>query len=338
MPSRRALLAAPALLLGQSRFRVAVVGTEHGHVRGFLNAAQARPDVEILGPFSFEDRARVASLAADALACFTSTDRHLAVARLAADRKLPMMMEKPLATNNQDARAIAALSQSAGIPIFVNFETTWYRSHGELHRYFKQSTTHGPIRKMVAMDGHQGPREIGVGADFFAWLNDPVRNGAGALFDFGCYGANLFTWMLDNQRPQRVLCSVKRNKPHIYTNVDDEATILVDYPGAQGIIQASWNWPFSRKDFEVYSEKAYAHAMGGNLVRRRLSGAKAEDSVVPGDLPPGQSDALSHLIAVARRELAPNALSSLANNVIATEILVAARDSARTGQAVALAP
>jgi predicted dehydrogenase len=142
--------------------------------------------------------------------------------------------------------------------------------------------------------------------------------------------------MLNNRRPQRVLCSVKRNKPAIYPNVDDEASILVDYDGAQGIIQASWNWPFSRKDFEVYAEKAYAHAIGGNSVRRRSPGAKAEETLTPGDLPAGQTDAIAHLIAVARREMPPNGLSSLENNLIATEILVAARESARSGKAVVL--
>ena len=57
---------------------------------------------------------------------------------------------------------------------------------------------------MVAMDGHQGPQEIGVGPEFFEWLTDPVIDGGGALFDFGCYGANLMTWLMDNERPLAV--------------------------------------------------------------------------------------------------------------------------------------
>ncbi len=333
---RRALVASPALLLAQAKFRVAIVGTEHGHVRGFWNAAAKRADVEILGPLEFEKRGSLKGLGAQAIACFSSTDRHLEVARLAGELKLPMMMEKPLAVSNEAAREIAAIAKSAGIPIFVNYETTWYRSHAELFRFFREQKAAGAIRKMVAMDGHQGPKEIGVGPEFFSWLTDPVRNGAGALFDFGCYGANLMTWMMANERPSRVLASVKQNKPHIYPKVDDEATILVEYPGAQGIIQGSWNWPFSRKDFEVYGESAYAHAYGGQSVRRRAPGAKAEEISTPPELEARQADALSHLMAVARREIPPNALSSLENNLIATEILVAARESARQGISVKL--
>src|SRR5438270_2578321 len=116
---------------------------------------------------------------------------------------------------------------------------------------------------MVALDGHAGPERINVQPEFLAWLRDPVKNGAGALFDFGCYGANLMTWMMDNQRPLSVTAVTKTIKPRIYPRVDDEAEILVEYPRATGIIQGSWNWPFSRKDFEVYAERSYAIATGG---------------------------------------------------------------------------
>ncbi len=324
------------LAADEKKFRVAVVGTEHGHVRGFVNAAAKRPDVEVIGPIPFEDRAKLKGEAVEAVACFASTDRHLEVAKLCASLKLPMMMEKPLATTNEDARAMAALSASAGIPIFVNYETTWYKSHGEVWRFFKEEKAAGKIRKMVAMDGHQGPKEIGTGPEFFSWLTDPVRNGAGALFDFGCYGANLMTWMMDNQKPLRVFASVKQNKPEIYPRVDDEATIIVEYDGAQGIIEGSWNWPFSRKDFEVYGEKAYANAFGGNLVRRRRVNDRVEEAITPADLKPDEADSISYLKAVARGKLKPAGLSSLENNLVATQILVAARDSVKTGRMVSL--
>ncbi len=337
MNLRRSLLAAPLLLAAQeSKFRVAIVGTEHGHVNGFLNAAKKRNDVEVVGPIPFEDREKLRNEKVESVACFTSTDRHLEVAKLCASLKLPMMMEKPLATTNADAQEMSKLSAKGGIPIFVNYETTWYKSHVELWRFFKQEKAAGRIRKMVAMDGHAGPQEIGVGPEFFSWLTDPVRNGAGALFDFGCYGANLMTWMMDNQRPRRVVASVKRNKPEIYSKVDDEATVLVEYDEAQGIIQGSWNWPFSRKDFEIYGEKAYAHAYGGNSVKRRRSGEKVEEVFIPADLPADEADSISYLKAVARGKMKPGGLSSLENNLIATEILVAARESVRTGRVINL--
>ena len=202
----------------------------------------------------------------------------------------------------------------------------------------KREHAAGEIRKMVAMDGHEGPQEIGVPPEFFSWLTDPIRNGAGALFDFGCYGANLMTWMLDGQKPLAVTAITSRFKPRIYPKVDDEATILVEYPGAQGIIQASWNWPFNRKDFEVYGEKGYTIAVGGNVLRLRLPHDREEQSRTDlAELPAEERDPVSYLAAVVRGKRKPSGLSSLENNLVVVEILDAARESARTGKTIRFA-
>jgi predicted dehydrogenase len=245
------------------------------------------------------------------------------------------MMEKPLAVSNTHAQRIRRAAEKGGIQVLVNYETTWYPSLGGVEALFKEQKAAGAIRKMVAMDGHSGPKAINVQPEFFAWLTDPDKNGAGALFDFGCYGANLMTWMMDNQRPVAVTAVTQRFQPAVYPRVDDEATILVEYPAAQGIIQASWNWPFNRKDFEVYGDTGQAIATGANGLRVALP-KQPEHAVTPDPRPPDERDSLSHLMAVVRGARAPNALSSLENNLIATEILEAARESARTGKRVAL--
>src|SRR5204862_3421680 len=128
-----------------------------------------------------------------------------------------------------------------------------------------------------------------------------------------CYGANLMTWMMDNQRPLSVSAITRTNKPDIYARVDDEATILLQYPKAQGVIQASWNWPFSRKDFEVYGEKGYTIATGGDGLRVRLPGQRAEEARKPADLPADESDSISYLRGVARGKFKPAGLNSLEN-------------------------
>jgi predicted dehydrogenase len=337
--------------------RLAIAGLNHGHVSGFLRAAKARKDVEIVGIFDpdaalgakyaqtielapgkvFQDLgAMLDQVKPEAVATFTATNGHAGVVEAAAARHVPVMMEKPLATSVAEARIIQRAARTGNIPVMVNYETTWYKSHGEIWKIVKEQKAAGDIRKMVAMDGHQGPKEINVQPEFFAWLSDPVKNGAGALFDFGCYGANLMTWLMDNQRPLAVTAIAQTNKPAIYPHVDDEATILVQYPKAQGIIQASWNWPFSRKDFEVYGEKGYTIATGGDNLRVRLPGQRAEEMPKLGDLPPGETDSISYLIGVARGRFKPAGLNSLENNMIVVEILQAARESVRTGKKINL--
>jgi len=174
-----------------------------------------------------------------------------------------------------------------------------------------------------------------VQPEFLAWLTDPEKNGAGALFDFGCYGANLMTWLMDDARPLAVTAVTQRFKPEIYARVDDEATILLEYPGAQAIIQASWNWPFDRKDMEVYGRTGQVLTVGPVGLRVRLPGKPEEMRQATPLAPPGD-DFLRYFAAVVRGEVQPSGLSSLKNNLIVTEILDAARRSAETGRRVRL--
>ena len=338
--------------------RVAIAGLNHGHVTGFLNGVRRRaadiaivavwdPDATLLAKYGQSNHFAAGQLFTDldkmldavkpeAVATFTDTYSHVKVVEACTPRHIPVMMEKPLAVDMKQARAIQQASERYNTPVFVNYETTWYRSHGEIWNLLHEQKAAGEIRRMVAMDGHQGPREIGVQPEFFAWLNDPAKNGAGALFDFGCYGANLMTWLMDNRRPLKVTALTQTDKPEIYTHVDDEATVLLEYPKAQGIIQASWNWPEGRKDFEVYGATGYAIATGGDRLRVHLPGAKAEENRTPPELNPREADSISYLIGVARGTFKPSGLSSLANNVIVIEILDAARESARTGRTISL--
>jgi predicted dehydrogenase len=338
--------------------KLAIAGLVHGHVSGFLRGAQARQDVEIVGVFEpdaallrqygqrykIPEAALFTDLSAmldrtkpDAVASFTNTFDHPAVVEAAAARHVDVMMEKPLAVSNADAQRIKRAAERGGIDVFVNYETTWYPSHGTIWTLLKEQKAAGAIRKMVAMDGHQGPKAINVQPEFLDWLSDPVRNGGGALFDFGCYGANLMTWLMDNQRPLGVTAVTQHFQPAVYPRVDDEATILLEYPRAQGIIQASWNWPANRKDLEVYAERGSAIATGGSGLRVALPN-EPDHAMTPQPRGADERDSIAHLIAVARGVRKPNALSSLENNLIVTEILEAARESARTHRRVALAP
>jgi len=272
----------------------------------------------------------------EAVTVFRTIKDHRRVTEVAAERGVHVMVGKPLAVNLEDAQAMAEAAEAGGIHLLTNYETTWYPSVHEAHRLYAEGAL-GPLRKMVIMDGHFGPEEIGVGPEFLEWLRDPEYNGAGALTDFGCYGANLLTWFMGNERPLTVTAITQTIKSERYPLVDDEATIIVTYPEAQGIIQASWNWPYHRKDMEVYGATGAAIATGGQALRLRPSDPEpwADQALSP--LPTPFDDPFSYLEAVVRGRIAPDGdLSSLENNMIAMEILDAAMQSAKTGQTVTL--
>ena len=159
--------------------------------------------------------------------------------------------------------------------------------------------------------------------------------------DFGCYGANLATWLLKGKRPTSVTAVTQQLQPENNPLVDDEATIIVTYPDAQVVIQASWNWPIGRKDMELYGLTGVLYADNGTKVRVRE--AKGYDDyteevlAVPNMKTP-YHDPFAFFAAVIQSKITVPLydLSSLENNMLVMEILEAARKSASTKRTVEL--
>lgn len=336
--------------------RFAIIGLTHDHARGFIPAARGRSDVQLAGIVESDPNlvaryatnynlgtnlffptleALLAKTNIQAVATFTSTFEHRRVVEECASRGLHVMMEKPLAVNMEHARAIQAAAKKGGVQILVNYETTWYPANHQAYALIHDDRAIGDLRKIVVHDGHRGPKEIGVSPEFLNWLTDPVLNGGGAVMDFGCYGADLITWLMDGQRPNTVFAVTQQMKPLIYPKVDDEATIVLTYPHTQGIIQGSWNWSFDRKDMEIYGQTGALMVPKKDVLKFR-DGNKPEVDKPNLPLPAAEADPLSYLAAVVRKEIKPAGLSSLEINLVATEILDAARESARTGKRITL--
>jgi len=277
-----------------------------------------------------------------AILVYTSIAGHRAAIEQAAPLHIAVMVEKPLATTVEDALAIQHLAEQYQIPVLTNYETTWYNSNTAAANLLAEGKT-GDLRKLVVRDGHQGPAEIHVGPEFLTWLTDPKQNGGGALFDFGCYGVDLTTWIMHGELPLTVTAVTLHIKPQVYPNVDDDSTIVLTYPHAQAIIQGSWNWPFSRKDMEIYGATGYVDTLyedhnPGAKLRARLTGEPSEHTETAPPLASPQDNSLNYLTAVLRGTLKPqHDLNSLDTNVTVVRILDAARRSAQTGRAIHLA-
>jgi len=337
--------------------KIAVIGLSHSHVHWLWNRPHLN-DVEIVGivepnialakrfseqkgfsmdmVFSSMEELMILKKP-EAVTAFGSIFEHLAVVEFFAPLGIHVMVEKPLAVSFEHAKKMKALAEENNIQLLTNYETTWYPTNHKA-RHMVQEGKIGDLRKIVVHDGHEGPKEIGVNQEFLDWLTDPVLNGGGALMDFGCYGANLITWLMNGQRPESVLAVTQTIKPEVYPKVDDEATIIVTYPKTQGIIQASWNWPMGRKDMEVYGKTGYIISEDRHNMLYRLNQKEKEQREVLKERPAPYDDPFSVLAAVIRNEiiLPEGNLYSLENNIVAMEILEAAKESAKTGMVVKL--
>jgi len=349
------LISLSTVTMAQNKLNVAVAGLNHDHIFLIMNSYQ-KGEVNIVGIAEnnrelvdrFKKRYKLAdslffpditlllkNVKPDAVLAYNAISDHLAVVEAAAPLGISVMVEKPLAMTVKQAERMAQLAQKYKIHLLTNYETTWYPSNQEAYLNIKEQNTVGPIRKMVVHDGHQGPKEIGVSKEFLSWLTDPDKNGAGALVDFGCYGANLMTWLMNGKAPLSVSAVTHQIKPDVYPKVDDDATILLEYPDATGIIQASWNWPFSIKDMEVFGKTGYIQAVNEQNLRVRENGKPDYKVYKAKPLAQSYSSSLGYLAAVLRNEIKPvNDLSSLENNIIVVKILEAAKMSAKTGKKI----
>ncbi|HTD92684.1 MAG TPA: Gfo/Idh/MocA family oxidoreductase [Chitinophagaceae bacterium] len=339
--------------------RLAVAGTSHGHVAWILGKKDQKdvilsgiyePDTALIrkqiknyglpASLFYTDLARMLDeVKPEAVVAFGSIYDHLSVVEACAPRRINVMVEKPLAVSVQHAMRMDSLAKKYGILLLTDYETSWYATTEKGYELAVDSNFAGAIRKVVFHHGHEGPKEIGVSKEFFNWLTDPVKNGGGALIDFGCYGANIMTYLMKGVKPLAVTAVTRHFKPAIYPKVDDDATIIVEYPGAQCIIQASWNWPFGRKDMEIYGETGYIIAVDKNVLRTRNKAAKEEKTSIlhPADVGVYE-DPFAYFADVIRKKIRPAdySLYSLTNNMLVVKILSAARESAATGKRVVL--
>lgn len=339
--------------------RVAIVGLVHSHVAGFLPQLAQHPEVQLVGiqeadpalAAKYESRfhldpalvfasleTMIAKTHPQALLVYTATSDHRRIIEAAADHGLSVMVEKPLAISLEDALAIRKAANRHKIHVLVNYETTWYASNQQAYQELKDGKL-GDLRKAIVRDGHEGPKEIHVGPEFADWLTDPVRDGAGALYDFGCYGADLMTWLMHGETPLSVTAVTQTDKPAMYPKVDDDSTIIVRYPTMQAVIMGSWDWSFAVKNMELYGTKGTFFTDGPKGIVTRYAGQKQTTTAEAPALDPAQSGSLAYLVAVMNGQVqAQGDLTALDTNVIVMQILDAARTAARTGQTVSLKP
>jgi predicted dehydrogenase len=340
----------------QKPLRVAVAGLSHDHAH-MIMGRKMKGDIEIVGiaepnrelaaryakQYSFDLSLVYPSLEAllaktkpEAVLAFNAIFDHLRVVELCAPLGIHVMVEKPLAVSWDHGQKMLALAKKHNIHLLTNYETTWYGSNATAYQLAVKEQKLGDLRKIVFHTGHPGPKEIGCSKEFLAWLTDPVQNGAGALNDFGCYGANLSTWLMQGEQPVAVTAVTQQIKPDVYPKVDDEATIIITYPKTQVIIQASWNWPYSRKDMELYGLTGYVFCKDAvNMQVRDNERTQAYEMKANG-LSADIAEPFVYLAKVIRGEIKMSAydLSAPANNEMVVKILEAAKVSARNGKSV----
>lgn len=350
------LLLTPLSAFAAAKVRLAIIGLDHDHVWGLLKDITREPQAELVAIADphpglvqkakaqvqnsvkfYSDYVKMLDEAKpQAVIVTTETDRHLEILRACARRHISYSTEKPMATNAADAREMERLARQSGIKLMVNYWNAWVAPTHELfHRV--HSGELGPVQKIIVQYGHQGPKEIGVSKEFADWLYDPVKNGGGALMDFGCYGAEWALWL--KGRPTRVFATAERLKTQQHNQVEDDATIILEYPDGVAILEPSWDWPYNMDRVQVFGPKGSLLATQHELLSRP---AGADDLPLEGKplalapVPHESSNPISYLVdCILHNKPVENPVAAPLN-VQVVEILDVARESLRSGRAVRL--
>jgi predicted dehydrogenase len=360
-PAAKSTLPAPAAPVNVtpttllSTQKLAIAGLSHDHVHNILGDYRdgkviivgiAEADKQLRDRYQkqynlpdsilFDDlKKMIAAKKPEVVLGYNPVAKHIDIVEVCAPLGISVMVEKPLAATLAQASRMEFLALKYYIKLLTNYETTWYPSYQHVYDVAAKDSL-GQIRKMVVHDGHQGPKEIGCSKDFTNWLTDPELNGAGALNDFGCYGANLMTWLMNGQKPIAVTAVARHFKRQTYPKVEDDASIFVEYPTATGIIEASWNWPFSIKDLEVFGDEGYMHALDKDNVVTRINNNPAVTRIAA-PLASPDDNPVSYLQLVTQNRLKGIAdRSSLKYNMIVMQILDAAKRSIAEGKRIVL--
>lgn len=237
------------------QYRLGVAGMIHDHVWGELENWAAQPEVEIVacGDPNEELRARVADRHGvgrlystwqemldkeelDIVQAATDNAGGADIVEACAARGIHVVSEKPMAATLDQADRMLRASQSAGTLLMVNWPTAWQAPIQEMERRILAGEI-GQLTYFKQRSAHNGPKEIGCTRYFWEWLYDEERNGAGALMDYCCYSADMCARFLG--RPIAVT-GMRGVFVKEYPVPDDNAVIVMQYPHAFGIAEASW--------------------------------------------------------------------------------------------------
>ena len=356
MPSRREFLSAAALAAARplgaaGEYKMAVIGLVHSHVWGHLGpmlkgehaklagiaetipdlAAEAKKRGASEVPFFSDYHKMLDEVRLDFVWAFVENNRHLEIVEACAPKKIHVIFEKPLAATYSDALAIRRLARERGIQVMTNYQMAWWPANYAAKAKVDEGAL-GQVWRLRGVVGHGGPGQPeGLNKYFFDWLTDPVKNGAGALMDFGCYNALWSLWYFG--RPERVYAQVNHLRPQTFPKVEDNAALLLSYRNCTGIFEGSWDLPRSFQDLEIFGLNGSLYMKDGNVELR--SGREAQALEIR-PLPPERAAPLAYMTNALKTAQPLDGLTALDINVGVVEIIEAAKRSVETGKAVPL--
>ncbi len=175
----------------------------------------------------------------DFVAIVTPNDQHHGPAKLALEAGFPVMCDKPLCLNMEEAKDLEATVQKTGLLFGLTHNYTGYPMVKEARARVRAGEL-GKIRRVVAEypQGWLATRLESTGQKQANWRTDPKRAGASCCVgDIGTHAANLTEYVtgLPIEEVSAELSTFVVGRP-----LDDDASVMLRLAdGARGVLWAS---------------------------------------------------------------------------------------------------
>jgi predicted dehydrogenase len=241
--------------------KVAILGVQHYHANFWTRAFRESPAADVAGIWDPEPQ-RAADFAArhgveihedpdrlvggsDAVAICSATAGHRALVELAARRGRPVLCEKPLGRDLEDAREIRRIVDAAGIAFMQSFPKRFDPVNHEIRDLLGAGAI-GTVTMCRVRHGHSH----GLDPEFrTGWFVDPARSGGGTLIDEGVHAADFLNWLFG--MPEWIAATVSRAA--LGLPVEDAAFATLSFPdGMIAEIATSWTFAAADTSIEIY--------------------------------------------------------------------------------------
>ena len=333
-------------------YRVGVAAMVHDHVWGELARWKALPNVELVaaGDANAPLREKVQKeygvarvyeswremLEREELDIVQAASENSAgadIVEACAAKGVHVVSEKPMAATLAQAERMLRAAAEAGTQLLINWPTAWSPAIAEWVRRIEAGDI-GSVTYVKYRSAHNGPKEIGCSEYFWGWLYDAEKNGAGALMDYCCYAADFAACLLG--LPARVT-GLRGVFVKDYPVPDDNAIILMQYPHAFGVAEASWTQavPYAEGANPVAYGTAGSLAVAKDKLIWQRPGQPAE-TITPPPLAAPRRSAPEYLLHCLETNHPVEGLCSPKVSRDAQEILEAGLRSADMGQTITL--
>ena len=234
---------------------LAVASPTEAHVTEFAQRFQI--------PHAYTDYRKLLEMPEiDMIAIGAPNSVHAEITLAAAQAGKHVVLEKPMAMNLAEADAMLAEAKQANIKLMYAEELCFTPKYVRL-KQLADSGALGDIYLVKQSEKHDGPHT--------AWFWDVEKSGGGVTMDMGCHAFLFFLWFYQWERPESILADMSTWMHADKTHGDDDAVIVVTFPGGRrAIAEESWSRKGGMDDrSEVFGDKgcSYANLHMGNALQ-----------------------------------------------------------------------